>query len=255
MEGIRMVDEWPIIEKKIPSMDMVFRPVVEASNIEIGHEEESGSLADAKRVAPASGKVRLSAFEEQIFRRVDGSRTVQAIIDATGVSEFEVCRTLFDLLNRNLITTVGRGTAREMELGAPSRAPSETPAYVAAALVLVLSLVSVVVRRHNPFAVVGRPSMLQESYDVLLSGVVRTRLERLDRAVMAYQLLRGSLPATLEEVATRGLVDPAFLKDPSARPFHYAHTQDGYLLSAVDDAGRPQPGTIIERTVPPEQRQ
>jgi hypothetical protein len=26
MEGIRMVDEWPIIEKKIPSFDMVFRP-------------------------------------------------------------------------------------------------------------------------------------------------------------------------------------------------------------------------------------
>src|SRR5262245_50202613 len=25
MEGIRMVDEWPIIEKKIPSMDIVFR--------------------------------------------------------------------------------------------------------------------------------------------------------------------------------------------------------------------------------------
>ncbi len=27
MEGIRMVDEWPIIEKKIPSLDIVFRPV------------------------------------------------------------------------------------------------------------------------------------------------------------------------------------------------------------------------------------
>ncbi len=26
MEGIRMVDEWPIIEKKIPSFDIVFRP-------------------------------------------------------------------------------------------------------------------------------------------------------------------------------------------------------------------------------------
>ena len=31
MEGIRMVDEWPIIEKKIPSMDIVFRPVVDPS--------------------------------------------------------------------------------------------------------------------------------------------------------------------------------------------------------------------------------
>ncbi len=254
MEGIRMVDEWPIIEKKIPSMDIVFRPVVEASNIEVSHEDEPGGLTDSKRAAPASGKVRLTAGEEQIFRRVDGSRTVQAIIDATGVSEFEACRTLFDLLNRNLITTVGRGAAREIELGATRGTASETPAYVAAALVLLLALGSVVVRRQAPFAVVGRPSLLQDSYGLLLSGVVRTRLERLDRAVLAYQSMRGSLPATLEDVAQLGLVDPAFLKDPSARPFHYAHTEDGYLLSAVDDAGRPQAATIIERTVPPEQR-
>ena len=29
MEGIRMVDEWPIIEKKIPSMDIVFKTAVD----------------------------------------------------------------------------------------------------------------------------------------------------------------------------------------------------------------------------------
>src|SRR5512145_1398516 len=30
MEGIRMVDDWPIIEKKIPSMEVVFKAVVDA---------------------------------------------------------------------------------------------------------------------------------------------------------------------------------------------------------------------------------
>src|SRR5512137_226208 len=35
MEGIRMVDEWPIIEKKIPSFDIVFRPVVDPSLIDV----------------------------------------------------------------------------------------------------------------------------------------------------------------------------------------------------------------------------
>src|SRR5262249_15643998 len=35
MEGIRMVDEWPIIEKKIPSMDIVFPTVLDPSMIEV----------------------------------------------------------------------------------------------------------------------------------------------------------------------------------------------------------------------------
>src|SRR5262245_8550611 len=56
MEGIRMVDEWPIIEKKIPSMDIVFRTVVDPSMIEVAPEGVDGS-----RIAPgASSKIRLA---------------------------------------------------------------------------------------------------------------------------------------------------------------------------------------------------
>src|SRR6185436_5711225 len=33
MEGIRMVDEWPIIERRIPSMNSVFRKVVDPSQV------------------------------------------------------------------------------------------------------------------------------------------------------------------------------------------------------------------------------
>src|SRR5215510_12650392 len=82
MEGIRMVDEWPIIEKKIPSFDIVFRPVLEPSMVEIASEK-----ADALHLPP-SNKIRLAAQEEAIFRKVDGTRTVQAIIDSTGYNEF-----------------------------------------------------------------------------------------------------------------------------------------------------------------------
>ena len=52
MEGIRMVDEWPIIEKKIPSMDIVFRPVVDAGMIEVGGSE--GEEGPPQRSAASS---------------------------------------------------------------------------------------------------------------------------------------------------------------------------------------------------------
>ena len=53
----------------------------------------------------------------------------------------------------------------------------------------------------------------------------RARLERLDRAVLAYHLLRGAAPKTLEAVADEGLVDRDYLKDPWSRPYHYALTE------------------------------
>jgi Domain of unknown function (DUF4388) len=248
MEGIRMVDEWPIIEKKIPSFDIVFRPVVEQSMVEIAPEG-----GDALRVpATASNKIRLAVQEEAIFRKVDGTRTVQAIVDSTGYNEFDTCRVLFDLLNRNLITNVGRGaTAEEAEpeeeVGSPTRG------YTGVAVVLVLALSSIALQFGHPFAVSGLKPALDTSYQGLLDGVSQSRLQRLDQALRAYQLVHGALPRTLEELVGAGLADQRDLKDAWARPFHYALTADGYLLSGVNDRGQQDPASAIERVVPPAQ--
>ncbi|MBI3932412.1 MAG: DUF4388 domain-containing protein [Acidobacteria bacterium] len=260
MEGIRMVDEWPIIEKKIPSMDIVFRSVVDPSLIEVGGGEDGGGddpfaglSAEPKRsAASSSSKIRLTPEEERIYRKVDGTRTVQAIIDGTGMAEFEVCRTLFDLLNRNLISTVGRGVAKESAAVRPEAPASAAPGYVVVAVVAMLSVVGVFAHLRSPFAVTGLSPFLQSPFERLLEGVSHTRLERLDRAILAFHLRHGALPRTLEDLVEEGLADRSFLRDPWARPYHYALTENGYLLNAVDDAGRPVAGTVIERVVPAE---
>ncbi len=256
MEGIRMVDEWPIIEKKIPSMDIVLRPVVDPSMIGVG-EGEGGGIDEvlSKRGAASSlSKIRLSAEEERIYRKVDGTRTVQAIIDSSGIGEFEVCRTLFDLLNRNIISTVGRGDAPETFSGVrPEAPPSKMPGLVALGAALALTLAAMAARWGTPFAVVGLPSLLSGSYGLMLDAVTEARLSRLDRAVQAYRLATGALPRTLDDLVKAGIVDRSYLKDPWARPYHYAQTETGYLLSGLDDRGRKVPATTLERTLPPRQ--
>ena len=244
MEGIRMVDEWPIIEKKIPSFDIVFRPVVEPSMVEIAPEG-----GDARHLPP-SNKIRLASQEEAIFRKVDGTRTVQAIVDSTGYNEFDTCRVLFDLLNRNLISTVGRGATAE-EAEPEVVAGSQARGWTGVAVVAVLALLSIVLQLGHPFAVSGLKPALDSTYQGLLTGVSQSRLQRLDQAVRAYHLVHAALPRTLEELVGAGLADQRDLKDAWARPFHYALTADGYLLSGVDNRGREDPTTAIERVVPP----
>jgi hypothetical protein len=247
MEGIRMVDEWPIIEKKIPSMDIVFRSVVDPSQIEVSDPEEGDA---ARAAASSSNKIRLSPEEERIFLRVDGTRTVQAIIDSTGLGEFDVSRVLFDLLNRNIISSAGRGAAREVSIGTPEGEPSALPGYLAVALALALSVFAVYSHLGTPFAVTGSAPLLKSTLSLVLESVNRSRLERLDRALVAYRMVEGHVPKTLADLVQEGLVDPAYLKDLDSRPFHYALTDNGYLLSAVDDAGKTRPGTLIERVFP-----
>jgi hypothetical protein len=244
MEGIRMVDEWPIIEKKIPSMDIVFRSVVEASQIEVADPAEG---EPSRNGATSSNNIRLTMEEERIFLKVDGTRTVQAIIDSTGLGEFDVSRVLFDLLNRNIISSAGRGAAREVLEGQAQGAPSSLPGYIVLALVGLLSMAAVISHIGTPFAISGSPPLVRNSLDLLLECVNRNRLDRLDRSLVAYRLVEGHIPKSLTELVREGLVDPAYLKDLGAHPYHYALTENGYLLSEVDDVGKPKPGTLIER--------
>ena len=247
MEGIRMVDEWPIIEKKITSFDMVFRPVVDPSLIEVGAAtgpDSSSSSVDA-RGASATGKIRLGAEEERVFRKVDGVRTVQAIIDSTGSGEFEVCRTLFDFMNRNLIAPAGRDRAAQDERAEASAAAPAAPGYAVAALVSVLALAGTLVQCGSPFAVTGLAGVLPGTQDVVKDGVLQTRLVRLERAIEAWRATHGRPPTSLDDLVKAGLVERSYLFDPWSRRIRYEADASGYRLSASDEPGRP--GASVDR--------
>jgi hypothetical protein len=247
MEGIRMVDEWPIIEKKIPSFDIVFRPVVDPSLIDVGGGGSPDDSGPERRAQSATGRIRLAPEEERVFRKVDGVRTVQAIIDGTGSGEFEVCRTLFDFLNRNLVAPAGRGTAPSLEESVAPSAASPVPGYAVAALVAALAVAGLLVQSRRPFAVTGLAPFLQGSYASLLDGTARARLARLERAIDAWIATHGAPPSSLDELVRAGLADPSHLVDPWGRPFRYEPGPRGYLLSAVDDSGASRADATLDR--------
>jgi len=249
MEGIRMVDEWPIIEKKIPSFDIVFKPVVDPSLIEVGAggSDDSGGSGRRSATAGGSGRIRLTPEEDRVFRKVDGVRTVQAIIDGTGAGEFEVCRTLFDFLNRNLIATVGRGTV-PVHVGRESMEPSSAvPGYAVGALVAALALAGLFVHLEEPFALVSRPPTLHQAWTAVGEGETWSRLYRIDKAIRAFQATHGAPPQALDELVQAGILDPRALLDPGRRPIHYERSPTGYLLAAVDDSGTVRRDATLDR--------
>jgi len=253
MEGIRMVDEWPIIEKKIPSLDIVFRTVVDGSMIEIRSGSDAAAdvppgPGEGKRGPSSTSKIRLTGEEERVYRRIDGQRTVQGIIDATGLGEFEVCRTLFDLLNRNIIAPVGRGMVRDAG-GAAAEGPpaSWLPGYVLVGVAVLAALVGAARVWRDPFAITRQPGVLAATAGDLRKWVLVSDLERVERGVAGYYLGRGQLPGSLAEVADARLVDRAVL---SRRPLSYTILGEReFRLEALDKAGQAIPGTRIERTL------
>src|SRR5687768_10738262 len=77
LEAARRVDEWSQIEKKIPSLDLIF-------------EVEIDRLL--------ASEVELNSQQETIARMFDGTRTVTEVADEIGIDEFDVGRTLYGFI-------------------------------------------------------------------------------------------------------------------------------------------------------------
>jgi tetratricopeptide (TPR) repeat protein len=100
LEAARRVDEWSLIEKKIPSLDLLF---------------------DVERDRLAQAGVELTTEQQQLAPLFNGTRTVQEVVDQTGMTEFDVGKALFGLIQAGFAHRVGQkaeesARGREAEL-------------------------------------------------------------------------------------------------------------------------------------------
>lgn len=95
LEGARRVDEWSLIEAKIPSFDLVF--AVLPGQVEGYH----AAFSEAQR---------------RLLPLLDGKRDIRQLIDASGLSEFEAAQALYGLVTAGLAHKVGTSST-----AAPSR--------------------------------------------------------------------------------------------------------------------------------------
>ncbi|MEP6763679.1 MAG: DUF4388 domain-containing protein [Gemmatimonadaceae bacterium] len=90
LEGARRVDEWTLIAKKIPSLDLIF-------------EIDQGRIAHRE--------VALSSEQQRIAQWLDGTNDVSAVVTRSGLNEFEVGKAIFGLLTAGYAQRVGRSAA------------------------------------------------------------------------------------------------------------------------------------------------
>ena len=111
MEGVRRVDEWPILERKIPSMAIVFAKLNEntAKIKEVKEEDESlDDMFGEEKSEELDNKdsedgIELTKQEIATYELVDGKHDVQHIIDTGLIGAFETCSSLSNLMAAGLI--------------------------------------------------------------------------------------------------------------------------------------------------------
>jgi hypothetical protein len=260
MEGARMLDEWPIIQKVIRSPELVFQRVAVGQRVEPAEGaddfEEAGDASPSRGRERRDGPIRISRPEWSVYELVDGRRNIGDIIERTFLSEFEGTKAFYDLLSRGLIEEARRtGVVDEtgtfsVEMPAVRRGLPALPVLLGVVL-LGLFAVGCLYQRRNPANVFTVPGRRVEAVEGFQKAVSLSRLRRLSEAIDAFYLTQGRFPDSLESIVNAELLATKDLADPWGRQYRYILQKDTgkYYLAGFDAEGKTDTDLFFAHTV------
>lgn len=249
MEGVRMLDEWPMIEAVIPNFDVLLEKTEKGMNLKLDVDKDfslqasagesfDDLLEDVLSDEPPEKKEKntdLSPKMEMILKMVDGVSIVQDIIDQSGMNDFETCRILYDLVGMEYIR---RAVRQEAESGVKViEEEHHIPVWIPACLVGIIAIFSFILAWNPVNKFFPYPSQLEETRQHI-STTAAHRLDRVAQVIDLYFVKEGKLPPTLGMIAREGLISEEYLRDANGQPFQYDMEHEfSYTLSGSGPDG------------------
>ena len=260
MEGARMIDEWPIIEKRVRSYDMVFRKKLTDQEIVVVGAEDADDIdfdGDAppprRRKGLVTDKIRISEEEKAIYDLVDGTVTVGDIVEGSRFSEFDTVKAIYELLTRDLIEEVkGLGAAAVLEQATPldetevAETPVPLPLVAALALIALISIATSFKNPLNSLRPLGtsQPSTVVET----MKAISMARIQQVGEGVEKYNAVNGRLPSRLQDLVPI-YVSASVLRDPWGHPYKYLPQPQRYLVIGFTPDDKPDTDLFLSHAV------
>jgi hypothetical protein len=215
---LRMVDEWSEIEKKIFSPNLVFRKTRE------GERDSSGALT-----LPNDIRKELTAEQESTYKLVDGTRTVQDLIDRSLLGKFNASEILAYLLEVGLIEIVTVRTQSFAQKVSRIHFREYVPitSFGGLLLLIFLLLIYFVPNFLHLFFTSG---IEQIHIETPAHFVQRAQLDRIKNSLEIYNLEKGSYPNQLEELVSAQLLRKSDLFYRKGISYQYEFRDGKYYL-------------------------
>jgi hypothetical protein len=215
---LRMVDEWSEIEKRIFSPHIVFRKSLDAKDQHVD-----------PLFSPSSLKGKLTSEQEVIYQLVDGTRTVQEIVDRSLFGKFNASEILSNLLEMGLIEVVEvRAPSLIKKVGLTNLQQILTYSYYGGFFIIVLLLFLYL-----------KPDLLQHVLDLKIEPVDlqvpthfvhKSQIDRIKNALELYYLENGKYPIRLDELVSSELLQKGDLFYGKGISYQYEVKEGRYFL-------------------------
>ncbi len=254
MEAVRLLDEWPQIRKKIPSLEMVFKrnTRIEPSTIMVSDAAEEAQEQRERTPTPSIGEPPIITPQAHLlYQAVDGTRTVKDLMDSCGLNDFETCRLLSQLMDKQLIQIKSEEVRPLVAKRVKLRIGALTAIFLYL-LIIALLVVGLLNILRNPLnTLTPYTPYTSHMVSTIKESISRGRLQQITQSLNLYFLTYGRYPTELSPLVKEGFLQPQNLTDPWGRSYQYQLLPDRYLLIGLDSQGRRSAQLTIEELLPP----
>jgi len=225
MEGFRMVDEWPVIRKKINRLDMMFEvtrplppPRVQEVDLDAAFDD---AFAEKKKDENKGEFKSVGDSERRVYEVIAPGRDVRKLIDVSCLGEFETCKALLNLINLEYarpISANGQPASSDREgilskVGQSLGMVGASMATLAAVLFLVVQLFGGLSLASSPASSIADPAAQR--------FISRAQIKRIESALEVFRLEKGELPEQLNALVAAGLLKQEELRYPWGEQYYY----------------------------------
>lgn len=241
MEAARIIDEWPGVKAKLPSVEIVFdkvsgaeEKIVRSTTLGGGAEEEDDVdfdvLGEEKSEPAGTDQMVLSATQERVFDLVNGQFTISDISYRSLLGDFETSKTLVELSGFGLIRPVKVPVSKpKTEDSVQDTTRRKGVVTLLSGLlfagILVFIIFNIIVRSSGKLNLLSQ--VTSEKAITVRQTIVNSQKQRLMLALETYRLEKGSYPLTLEDLVQTGFIlesDPVY---PFEEPYRIEWTDRG----------------------------
>ncbi|MFL5345215.1 MAG: DUF4388 domain-containing protein [Hyalangium sp.] len=225
MEGFRMVDEWPVIRKKINRLDMTFetlRPLPPPVNKE---EDLDAAFDDAfaeKKKDENKGEFKsVGDSERAVYEKITPERDVRRLIDVALLGEFETCKALLNLINLDYIRpTTGAGKSASADRDGLLQKVGQSLGSLGASMAVLAAIVFLVAQLTGTLSLASSPASTFAD-PAAQRFISRTQVKRIEAALVVFRLEKGDVPEKLDALVEAGLLKPEELRYPWREQYYY----------------------------------
>ena len=183
LDVLRMIDEWPEVHSFISSFDIRFQKSLTM------HDEN------------------LQGDGLLVYRFINGSRTVQEIIDESLLGRFNTCKILSEFLQAGYISKASFAPVapRKSRIGIYYKKVLAACHYALLSVILLVLCALVFSAPQNILPILS-PGLIKQSD--LADYLNNARLFRIDNALEIYKIRHGVNPGSLQELISSGILNP-----------------------------------------------